>query len=198
MYLIIGLGNPGGCYRLSRHNLGFMVVDELALRYAIHVSRKKFQAEIGEGMIAGSRAVLVKPQTYMNLSGLSVREAVSFFKTAPDRLIVIYDDLDLAPGRIQIRTGGGAGGHKGLRSVIEHLGTPDFIRVRLGIGKPERKEMVEDYVLQPFLKDELAGVASQILAASEAVSVILSAGLPEAMNRFNVKQRNDVPDRTED
>ncbi|HPL62666.1 MAG TPA: aminoacyl-tRNA hydrolase [Syntrophales bacterium] len=198
LYIIIGLGNPGGRYCLTRHNLGFMVVDELARRYAIQTARKKFRAEVGEGAIEGAKAVLIKPHTYMNLCGLSVREAVSFFKPEPGRLIVVHDDLDLEPGRIQIRKGGGAGGHKGLASIIEHLGTPDFIRVRLGIGKPAVKEMVEDYVLQHFPPDELEGMAGQVSRASDAVAAIISAGLQEAMNRFNVRKRSAMQEETKD
>ncbi len=189
MKLIVGLGNPGSKYLMTRHNLGFMVVDEVAEIHRIDISKKKFGALVGEGALSGTSVVLAKPQTFMNLSGRSVRELVDFYKAAPEDLVVIHDDLDLDPGIVRIKIGGGAGGHKGLKSIIESLGRPDFIRVRLGIGKPVSKERTESYVLERFAPEELEQTADFVHLACDAVEELLRSSVTSAMNRFNPRTR---------
>ncbi len=168
--------------------MGYLVLDELAEEHRISTGRKKFTADIGEGVIGGMSVILLKPRTFMNRSGLAVGQAASFFKIDPADIIVIHDDLDLAFGSIRIKEGGGHGGHKGLISVIDSLGTREFIRVRLGIGKPVLKEMVEDYVLQIFSRDEMTVLPGLLGRATEAVAGILTTGVQAAMCRFNVRQ----------
>jgi peptidyl-tRNA hydrolase, PTH1 family len=185
MKLIVGLGNPGDRYRFSRHNLGFLVIDELAGREGISLSQKKFEALYGKGSVGPSSALLAKPQTYMNLSGLSVRRLFDFFKIDLENLIVVHDDLDLPFGTLRLKKGGGSGGHKGLISVMESLGEDDFIRVRMGIGKPPHKGMVEDYVLQLLSREEAERLPDVIIEAAEAIGFLVSTGLPAAMNRYN-------------
>ncbi|MBO0905925.1 aminoacyl-tRNA hydrolase [Jiella sonneratiae] len=152
MLLIAGLGNPGPKYAGNRHNIGFMAVDEIARQANFPAFSKKFSAEIAEGAIAGEKVLLVKPQTFMNDSGRSVGEAVRFYKLEPKDVVVIHDELDLAPGKLRVKTGGGHGGHNGLRSIDAHLATKDYRRVRLGIGHPGSKEAVTPHVLGDFAK----------------------------------------------
>ena len=151
--LIVGLGNPGRKYAHHRHNVGFMAVSRLAKQHGLAFKRQKGKAKVAEGTIAGQRVTLAKPQTFMNLSGESVARLVRFFKIPPRRVLVVYDDLDLPLARLRLRPGGGSGGHKGLKSVIERLGTQDFPRLRLGIGRPLHGDPV-DYVLQDFPAEE--------------------------------------------
>ena len=154
MYIIAGLGNPGKEYAGSRHNVGFMTLDELADRYNIDVREKAHKALIGKGMIEGNKVILVKPQTYMNLSGESIRSVMDYYKTEPSEFIVIYDDISLEPGQIRIRKKGSAGGHNGIKNIIAHLGTQEFPRIRIGVGeKPARMDLA-DYVLGHFSKEE--------------------------------------------
>ncbi|WAJ30064.1 aminoacyl-tRNA hydrolase [Antarcticirhabdus aurantiaca] len=152
MLLIAGLGNPGPRYAGNRHNIGFMAVDEIARAHSFGPWTKKFSAEIAEGQIAGVKALLMKPQTFMNESGRSVGEAARFFKIEPADIIVLHDELDLPPAKVRVKTGGGHGGHNGLRSIDAHLGTRDYRRVRLGIGHPGNKDLVSPYVLGDFAK----------------------------------------------
>ena len=152
MILVTGLGNPGSRYAGNRHNIGFMAVDEIARDPAFSPFSKKFSGEIAEGVIDGEKIVLLKPLTFMNESGRSVGEAARFFKIEPKDVVVIHDELDLAPGRVRVKTGGGHGGHNGLRSIDAHLGTRDYKRVRLGIGHPGHKDQVSPYVLSDFHK----------------------------------------------
>ncbi len=195
MKLIIGLGNPGTKYHLTRHNLGFLVVDELAEIHGINLSKKKFNALTGEGILWGESAVLAKPQTFMNLSGTAVRGLFGFYKLAVRDLLVVHDDLDLEPGAVRIKAGGGAGGHKGLGSIIESLGEADFVRIRLGIGKPPMKEQTEGYVLQRFAPDELEQTAQAVHRACDVVEALIASGLQTAMNRFNSRNgRNGTED----
>ena len=147
MKIIAGLGNPGDQYRLTRHNMGFLVVDALAEESGIAIQKKKFEALLGDGRIAEHRVLIAKPQTFMNLSGISVRQVLDFYQKTAGDLLVVHDDLDLSFGTVRVKVGGGDGGHKGIRSLIEHLGVANFTRVRLGIGKPSIKEDVERYVL---------------------------------------------------
>ena len=185
MFIIAGLGNPTREYEGTRHNVGFDVIDRLAVRYNIDVDVKKHRALIGKGMIAGQKVILAKPQTYMNLSGESIGEIVDYYKMEPSsELIVISDDIDLAPGRMRIRVRGSAGGHNGLKNIIAHVGS-EFIRVRIGTGaKPEGYDLA-DYVLGHFDKEDSALIDEVYDKASEAVKTIIEEGPESAMNRFN-------------
>ncbi len=194
MKIIAGLGNPGEQYRLTRHNMGFLVVDALADESGIAIQKKKFEALLGDGRIAGNRVLLVKPQTFMNLSGHSIRQVTDFYQKTADDLIVVHDDLDLPFGTVRVKVGGGDGGHKGLRSLIEHLGDANFTRVRLGIGKPPFREDVEHYVLQPCPKADLEQLAEAVRTACDAVREILGPGVQSAMNRFNTRERKPASD----
>lgn len=192
MKLIVGLGNPGFLYARNRHNVGFMCVSHLAKMQKIPFDRKQGQARTGIGNIAGYRTVLARPQTYMNASGESVSTLMKKLNVEPDGLIVIHDDLDLPPGKIRLRLGGGSGGHKGIDSIIARLGTRDFYHVRVGIGRPdiaentpEREEAVIAYVLSDFTPEEKKIIDKIIPDVSEAVVFLLSEGITNAMNRYN-------------
>lgn len=185
MNLIVGLGNPGKEYLFSRHNMGFMVVDRLADDLGIRVTRSQFDALTGDGSISGRRIMLAKPQTYMNLSGRAVSGLLNFYKLEMDSLIVVHDDLDLPFETVRIKKGGGHGGNKGVMSIINQLGSPDFVRVRMGIGKPARKEMTDDHVLGRFSPEEVKVLPDILVRAADAVEAILKAGLAAAMNEFN-------------
>jgi len=189
MKIIAGLGNPGDLYRLTRHNMGYLVTDALADDCGIPIQKKKFEALLGDGRIAEHRVLLVKPQTFMNLSGISIRQVLDFYQKTANDLLVVHDDLDLSFGTVRVKVGGGDGGHKGIRSLIEHLGDANFTRVRLGIGKPPFKEDVEHYVLQPFPKADLGQLAEIVRTACEAVLEIIGSGVRPAMNRFNTRER---------
>ena len=185
LFVIAGLGNPGQKYDRTRHNAGFHVVDHLAEQHVISLDRDRFFARTGSGSITDCRVLLLEPVTFMNLSGKSVAAAVRFFKVPIQRLIVVHDDVDLPLGRIQVRRGGGHGGHKGLVSIIESLGEAGFVRMRLGIGRPRFDEEVADFVLRPFEQDELQKVGDSISRAAQAIACWLSEGLTTTMNRFN-------------
>ena len=187
MRLIIGLGNPGKRYSLSRHNMGFLVLETLAKRANINIDSNKFDSCFGKGVISGVPVVVAKPQTFMNLSGISVGKLARFFKVDIEDVIVIHDDLDLSFNEIRVKEGGGDGGHKGLRSVIDHLGGLDFIRVRLGIGRLAQNERVEGYVLERFSEEEVKILHDIVTRASEAVVLAISSGTQAAMNKFNVR-----------
>jgi PTH1 family peptidyl-tRNA hydrolase len=182
--LVAGLGNPGREYERTRHNVGFMVCDELARRHGASF-RSKFSGQLAETRIDGRWAALLKPLTYMNDSGRSVGAAARFFKLPPERLLVLHDEVDLEPGRLQARFGGGLAGHNGLRSVAQHLKTPEFLRLRIGVGRPERGDPrpVADFVLSPF--DEFTDVEALVQRATDAVESIVRDGLEDAQNRFN-------------
>ena len=182
--LVAGLGNPGREYERTRHNVGFMVCAELARRHGASF-RSKFSGQLAETRIDGRRAALLKPLTYMNDSGRSVGAAARFFKLPPERLLVLHDEVDLEPGRLQARFGGGLAGHNGLRSVAQHLKTPEFLRLRIGVGRPERGDPrpVADFVLSPF--DEFTDVEALVQRATDAVESIVRDGLEDAQNRFN-------------
>lgn len=187
MLLIVGLGNPGTKYKNTRHNIGFMAVDRVAEAHSIKCSKVDFKSQWGKGVIEGKDVILVKPQTFMNLSGVAVNAMSEYFSLELKDILVIYDDVDLNLGSIRIRLRGGSGGHKGLESIIEHLGTSNFPRIRLGIGRPKDKMQgdVADYVLSSFKSDE-KDVLEQILnTASEAVEAILKHGIEKAMNKYN-------------
>jgi PTH1 family peptidyl-tRNA hydrolase len=194
MKIIAGLGNPGDPYRLTRHNMGFLVVDALADDCGIAIQKKKFEALLGDGRIGEQRVLFVKPQTFMNLSGQSIRQVIDFYQNTTDDLLVVHDDLDLPFGTLRIKVGGGDGGHNGIRSLIEHLGDGTFTRVRLGIGKPAFKEDTERFVLQPFPKADLEQLAEIVRTACEAVRDIFASGVRPAMNRFNIRERKPASD----
>ena len=182
--LVAGLGNPGREYARTRHNVGHMVADELARRQSGSF-RSKFSGELSEVRLDGSRVALLKPLTYMNESGRSVGAAVGFFKLPAEQLLVVHDEVDLDLGRLQARLGGGLAGHNGLRSVAQHVGTPEFARLRIGVGRPERGDPrpVADWVLSPFT-DEV-DVEALVARAADAVEAVVRDGLDEAQQRFN-------------
>jgi PTH1 family peptidyl-tRNA hydrolase len=182
--LVVGLGNPGRDYAGNRHNVGFMVADELARRHG-GSWRSKFNGELAETRIEGHRVALLKPQTFMNESGRSVAAAARFFKVEPDAILVVHDEVDLEPGRLQARLGGGLAGHNGLRSLAQQLGTPDFMRLRVGVGKPQRgdRRLLADYVLADFEPHE--DVDALVARAAEAVETLDAEGLDAAQRRFN-------------
>jgi peptidyl-tRNA hydrolase, PTH1 family len=193
MVLIVGLGNPGKSYEKGRHNVGFMVVDHLAADLHISVAQKKYGALTGRGQIGDAQLIFVKPLTYMNLSGEAVRRFFDFYKMErPEDVIVVHDDLDLSFSGIRLKAGGGYGGHKGLLSIIQHLGSPDFLRVRIGIGKPADKEMTERHVLEPFSREEMKRLPAIVTMAGLAVREIISSGIQKAMNKYNGSTINNL------
>ena len=188
MYIIVGLGNPGRQYEGTRHNIGFRVIDEIAAKHHIDVAEKKHRALIGKGMIQGEKVILVKPQTFMNLSGESVRSVIDYYKIDEmAELILILDDVSLPPGQLRIRKKGSAGGHNGLKNIILHLNHDVFMRIRIGIGEKPSGYDLADYVLGHFAKGEEELVLQSIKDAAEAVEVLLTDGPDKAMNRFNKK-----------
>jgi len=191
MKLIVGLGNPGYLYARHRHNIGFMCVGHLGKLYKIGFDRKQASARTGMGAIARNNVILARPQTYMNASGESVSALMKKLNVTPADLTVIHDDLDLPVGKIRLRLGGGSGGHKGIESIIQRLGTRDFNRVRVGIGRPQadsesvKEEAVISYVLSDFTPEEKEIIDKAIPQACEAVVALLNEGITEAMNKFN-------------
>jgi len=184
-WLIVGLGNPGRKYAGNRHNAGFHAVDRLAAACDMHFDEQRNRAVLARGRIEEVGVALVKPQTYMNLSGEAVGAVARFFKVPPERTLVIFDDLDLPLGTLRLREQGGAGGHRGMASVIAHLGTRDFPRMRIGIGRPAGQMPAEAYVLQDFSTDEKGLMEQTYERAVDAVRVTLRDGFQMAMNRFN-------------
>ena len=183
MFLIVGLGNPGKEYDGTRHNIGFAAVDYIADKYNIELNRIKFKGVYGEGFIGGEKVILLKPTTYMNLSGESIRELANFYKLEDDEIIVVYDDISLDIGRLRIREKGSAGGHNGIKSIIANLGTDVFPRVKIGVGAP--KGNLVSHVLGKFSEDEIEVLRETIKASSDAVSIIMKADTKEAMNKLN-------------
>ena len=183
MFLIVGLGNPGKEYDGTRHNIGFAAVDYIANKYNIELNRIKFKGVFGEGFINGKKVILLKPTTYMNLSGESIREVINFYKISNEEVIVIYDDISLEVGRLRIREKGSHGGHNGIKSIIANLGTDVFPRVKIGVGAP--KGNLVSHVLGKFSEDEIEILRETIQASSDAVSIMLKSDTKEAMNKFN-------------
>ena len=179
MRLIVGLGNPGARYARNRHNIGFMAVDAVARRFGVSGFRSRFKGELAEAPIGGERVLLLKPQTFMNASGEAVGDAVRFFKIPPEEVIAIHDEIDLRPGKVRVKRGGGSAGHNGLRSIDVMLG-PDYWRVRIGVGHPGIKELVQPYVLQNFPEDERTGWVEPLLTALSDTIPLLIAGAPDA------------------
>jgi len=189
-FLIIGLGNPGAEYRQNRHNIGFMVIDHLAQALSIPLQRVKFKAITGTGKFEGRRVILAKPQTYMNASGESVGPLSRYFKVPLNQLMVVHDDLDIPFGSLRIRPMGGTSGQKGMKSIVEKLGSQDFPRMRIGIGRPPGRMDPADYVLQNFKNDELATRDEVLDTAAAAIKLFILEGLDKAMNTFNGEIRN--------
>ncbi|MFA5528806.1 MAG: aminoacyl-tRNA hydrolase [Peptostreptococcales bacterium] len=184
MYLIVGLGNPGREYQNTRHNAGFMAIDYLADKHHIPINKIKHKGLLGEGMIAGQKVLLLKPQTYMNLSGHSVREALEYYKIDLDKLILVYDDIDIDTGSVRIRKKGSAGTHNGMKSVIYDLQSDEFCRVRIGIGR-DKDIKLENYVLSRFKPDETKTMEDAIIKVQKAIEAILEKGIDNAMNEYN-------------
>ena len=190
MYIIVGLGNPGREYENTRHNIGFDVIDTLAKEEGIDVLEKKHRAVIGKGLIEGQKVILVKPLTYMNLSGESVRSVLDFYKVdETSELIVISDDISLGVGQMRIRKKGSAGGHNGLKNIIAHLGHDEFIRLRMGVGEKPTGYDLADYVLGHFSGEERKVMDESAKCAAEAIRTIISGDADTAMNRFNTKNK---------
>lgn len=185
MWLIVGLGNPGSEYDGTRHNVGFEVADMLAERASASFSEKKFKARLGRGRLEGADVLFIKPQTFMNLAGEAVGPALGFYKAETQEVIVLHDDLDLDVGRLKLKQGGGHGGHNGLRSLIEHLPDANFIRVRIGIGRPPPRWDSADYVLSRFGKVDQPAIERALKDAAESVEIIIRDGLRRAMNVYN-------------
>jgi PTH1 family peptidyl-tRNA hydrolase len=185
--LVAGLGNPGSEYAATRHNVGFMVCDELARRHGGSF-RSKFSGELAEVRLDGAKIALLKPQTFMNESGRAVSAAVRFFKTDPDSLLVVHDEVDLDPGRLQARLGGGLAGHNGLRSVAQHLGNQEFLRLRVGVGRPERgdRRPVADFVLSPFSPE--IDVDALVARATDAAETLVREGVEVTQQRYNERR----------
>ncbi len=185
-YLVVGLGNPGREYENTRHSVGFRCADALARVHSLSFNpKKKSKAKTAEGVVAGKRVIIAKPQTFMNLSGASVQGLAAFYKIPPPRIMVIFDDLDLPPGTLRIRAKGGAGGHRGLTDIIQRLGTQDFPRIRFGIGRPPDRMDPAAFVLQRFADEDAALVAQTVQHAVAAVETWLSEGIESTMSRYN-------------
>ena len=190
MYIIVGLGNPTKEYNNTRHNIGFDVIDKLADMYSISVLEKKHKALVGKGIINGQKVILAKPQTYMNLSGESVRELVDYYKIDEEtELIIIYDDISLDVGQLRIRKKGSAGGHNGIKSIIQHLGGDVFPRIKMGVGEKPKGYDLADYVLGHFKKEERIIMDESIVTASKAIELMVIDEIGEAMNLYNKKAK---------
>lgn len=187
MYVVVGLGNPGKDYANTRHNIGFNTVDLIGKRNNINLNKIKFNSVYGEGNIGGQKILLVKPQTYMNNSGTSVREVSQYYKVPIENIIVVVDDIDIEFSSVKLRAKGSAGSHNGLKSIINHLQKEDFPRVKVGIGKKHENQDLADFVLSRFSKDEQIDIDMSIITAAEAVESIIKDGIDIAMNKYNMK-----------
>lgn len=189
MKLIIGLGNPGAEYARTRHNIGFEAIDTLARINNISINKNKFKGLYGEGFIGGDKAILIKPQTYMNLSGESIISFISWYKVQAKDILVIYDDVSLAPGKLRIRQKGSPGGHNGIKSIIQHLGTDEFERIKIGVGEKPQGWDLADYVLGRFSNSETKLMDTIMEDVADATQMIIEKGIQEAMNAYNPKAR---------
>lgn len=185
MYLIVGLGNPEVNYSKTRHNMGFDVINKISKKYEIDVSRNNFQGLYGSGIIENNKVILLKPQTYMNLSGISIKQYMDFYKIPIENIVVIYDDIDIEPSNIRIRKQGSPGTHNGMKSVVHELGIENFTRIRVGIGKPKEDEDLVSYVIGYIDEENNKLLEQGIEKASQAVVEILKNGIDSAMNKFN-------------
>lgn len=188
MKLIVGLGNPGAKYAETKHNIGFIVVNEFAQRHGLTFNKAKFESIYAEGFIGTEKVILLKPQTYMNESGRAIRPMMDYFNIEQEEVVVVYDDLDLDPGRIRLRQKGGAGGHNGIKSMISHLGTQEFDRIRIGIGRPYPSQTVVHHVLSPFPKDHQEEMIDAVHQASDALTYWVEGhSFIDTMTHFNKK-----------
>lgn len=187
MILVAGLGNPGSEYASTKHNIGFLAVDEIGKRVGIELTKKKFSGSFGEGFFNNEKLLLLKPETYMNRSGESVSSAANFYNIPSENIVVVHDEMDLPTGTVRIKAGGGSAGHKGINSIIEKIGDRGFIRVRIGIGKPREKSEGASHVLARFEKGKRDIVQDSIVRAADAVLEIIENGVEKAMNKFNAK-----------
>lgn len=185
MYLIVGLGNPEEEYSKTRHNMGFNTINKISKEYNIETKKSKFQGIYGSGIIEEQKVILVKPQTYMNLSGNCIKEFVEFYKIEKDKILIIYDDMDIEPGKIKIRKKGSSGGHNGIKSIIQMLGTEEFPRIRIGIGKPAEMQDKISYVIGHIPEEETSKLEEGVEKAQKAITEILKNGIDIAMNEFN-------------
>ena len=185
MYLIVGLGNPEEEYARTRHNMGFDVINKLSEKLSIKVNKSKFNSLYGTGTIGVEKIILLKPQTYMNLSGEAVRDFKNFYKVNPENIIIIYDDLDIEPGIIKIRKKGGPGTHNGMKSVVHELQTEEFLRIRVGIGNPQYKNDLLNYILTKIPEEDYNILGNAIENAANAIEEIINNGIESAMNKFN-------------
>lgn len=185
MYLIVGLGNPEEEYSNTRHNMGFDTVNKLAKQYNIEINKAKFEGLYGTGIIEGKKVVLLKPQTYMNLSGESIKKVIDFYKIENEKLIIIYDDIDLKIGTVKVRKTGGPGTHNGMKSVFQNINNKEFSRIRIGIGMPEHKNDLINYVIGKIPEEEKQILDKSTTAAKNAIIEILKNGVDSAMNKFN-------------
>lgn len=192
MYIIVGLGNPTKEYDGSRHNIGFAVIDEIARQNNISMDGKKHKAIYGKGQIEGIKVILAKPQTYMNLSGESIRAMIDFYKIREEELIVIYDDISLDVGQLRIRKKGSAGGHNGIKSIISHLGSQEFNRIKIGIGDKPKGYQLANYVLGRFAKEEKPYIEKAIIMGAEATKWMVTKDVESAMNAYNKKIDHDL------
>ena len=191
MYLIAGLGNPTREYEKTRHNVGFETIDILADKAGTTVTEKKHKALYGKGYIGGQKVILAKPQTYMNLSGESIREIADFYKIEPENIIIRCDDINLSEGQLRIRLKGSAGGHNGLKNIISHLGTQEFPRIRIGVGEKPRGMDLADYVLGRFPKEQQAVMEEAYRDAADAACMMIEEGADAAMNHYNRKHKEN-------
>ena len=194
MYVIAGLGNPGKKYANTRHNMGFITIDQLAEKHDIKVDKVKFKALVGEGRIAGQKVLLVKPQTYMNLSGEAVRQAMDFYKIDPEELIVIYDDIDIPTGTFRIRKKGSPGTHNGMRNIFQHIQTNDFPRIRVGIGSGKKENLI-GYVTGGISKSEKELLEDALTKSADAAACIIEKGIDKAMNEYNVRPNKEKKEK---
>ncbi|MGL5713113.1 MAG: aminoacyl-tRNA hydrolase [Paraclostridium sp.] len=185
MYVVVGLGNPGKQYEHTRHNVGFDVIDMLAKEYDISVTKIKHKALIGEGRVGTEKVLLVKPQTYMNLSGETLIDIYNYYKVDPENIVVIYDDIDLDVGKLRIRKKGSAGTHNGMRSIIKCLGLSDFPRIRVGVSRPRPGQDLADFVLSRFRKEEADDLQIGLEKAANAVDCMIREDIDKAMNKYN-------------
>lgn len=190
MYLIAGLGNPSKTYEGTRHNVGFAMIDAIADAFQIDVTTKKHKAIVGRGVIEGMKVILAKPQTYMNLSGESIREIADFYKIDPENMIIIYDDISLDVGRLRIRKKGSAGGHNGIKNIIAHLGTDVFPRIKVGVGEKPQGWDLADYVLSKYSKEEQQALREASDDVIGAVKLMVMDNIDAAMNQYNAKKRD--------
>lgn len=184
MYVIVGLGNPGDKYRLTRHNIGFLIIDELSKEYNIKVDKIKHKSLIGSGFINGEKVLLVKPQTFMNNSGEAVQSLVNYYNLDLEKLIIIYDDIDIDVGKVRIRKKGSAGSHNGMKSIIQYLKNPDFPRIRIGVGRPINQNLAS-FVLSKFPKEEIDPMVSAIEVSVKSIDELVKNGIDLAMNKYN-------------